>query len=307
MCLLIAKKSKGEIPYSHIEQASYANPHGAGIAWSDGGQVHILKGAKWGADEIASALADIGDAPALVHFRYATHGSLVDRNTHPFQIPAGCVAAHNGMISGIQCRKDESDTRAFLRQIVAPMVRAGNAITAKPFLDKIGKAIGANNKFAFINPSGDIGIANETSGHWVGSVWYSNYGYRPYVAPVRAPSRIPWYSKGYGEYPVERNPVSRKAEKWVSRTLMDLDCMECRADIRHAGLGDSVYFNDDMGVLCDACFSLRCDAQADAHFWEYEAEEMADEIAASRYGSATCPLPSVADKLRLTDKNEIPF
>ena len=136
MCLLIFKPEGITVPHDYLVNADISNPHGCGIAYPDGKVTRTLKGAKWGADDIGKALASIGTAPAIIHFRFATHGSQVDSNTHPFLLPRGVAAAHNGVISGVTCRQDESDTRAYLRQHVAPFVTKGQDRAAFPGLHR---------------------------------------------------------------------------------------------------------------------------------------------------------------------------
>jgi hypothetical protein len=176
MCLLIVKPAGINVPESELFQAAQTNPHGAGVAWHDGKQNRILKNANWQADDVCDQLANLRDYPAIIHFRYATHGSISDSNAHPFQLPLGWVAAHNGVISGLECLPDESDTRAFLRQTVAPIIESGEHIIKH--IGRIEDLVGDYNKLAFLAPNGELTIANEDSGEWEGGVWYSNFNHR---------------------------------------------------------------------------------------------------------------------------------
>jgi hypothetical protein len=103
----------------------------------------------------------------------ATHGSVHDDNCHPFVVgQQGWLAAHNGIIHQYgDLSRNVSDTRDYLTQRVSEQ-----RIMAD--LDGIAKEIGLGNKIAFLSPyDGSIKIANESVGHWLDGVWYSNYSY----------------------------------------------------------------------------------------------------------------------------------
>ncbi|PLS29999.1 glutamine amidotransferase, partial [Bifidobacterium margollesii] len=103
MCV-IATIKPGTMPTStELAQMSDANPNGAGIAWWDGQHLHRYRN-----PDNHQTLAYIHhhwqaveNAPALIHFRLATHGSVCEANTHPFayQLPDGETGyiAHNGI------------------------------------------------------------------------------------------------------------------------------------------------------------------------------------------------------------------
>ncbi len=238
MCLLILKPAKLSIPREYLISADIANPHGCGIAFPDGRTTKTLKGAKWGADDIERALSSIGDAPAIIHFRYATHGSLIDSNTHPFMLPRGIAAAHNGVISGVTCRDDESDTRAYLRQHVSPYVAKGQDITCPLFLDAVGAQVGAGNKLVFMDGKGRYGIANEKSGHWHGGSWYSNTSYQSYSFPWEA----------------EEQDTDAEMAFWHEREVSELSCIDCGEHVGSMSFGKSVLIDPETGrIICGGC------------------------------------------------------
>jgi len=242
MCLLIFKPEGIAIPHDYLVNADISNPHGCGIAYPDGRKTLTLKGAKWTADDIGKALASIGTAPAIIHFRYATHGSLTDANTHPFLLPRGVAAAHNGVINGVTCRDDESDTRAYLRQHVAPVVGKGRDITDPLFLSTVGAQVGSHNKLVFLDGKGRHGIANESSGHWHGGSWYSNSTYQE--------RNFAW---GYDE------PEEETAH-WHAREVAELSCVYCGEHVGAMALGKTVLIDPDTGdLLCGDCASAQFD------------------------------------------------
>lgn len=244
MCLLIVKTEKAVIPSAYLQAASKANPHGCGIAWSDGGKVYAEKSPKWGHLEIAERLAKLGDVPAIIHFRFATHGSMTAENTHPFPLPRGIFAAHNGVISGQQMKGDESDTRAFLRVHVAPWIKKGVAPDSKTLLDHIELQMGGGNKIAMLAPDGRYSIAGESLGHWHSGAWYSNESYkarREYGYEYRS-GRSTW------------SPGRRKLSRWTRLESTDLCCTYCRENITSLAFGSEFLFDPvDMEFCCQEC------------------------------------------------------
>ena len=108
-----------------------ANPHGAGIAWRDKGEVQWLKNLD--AEDVAELLPQL-PGEVVIHFRWASVGGVNPRLCHPFPVDRtasttlqGCarrVLFHNGTwrgyrdaLSFIEKKRDEkvrgpiSDTR----------------------------------------------------------------------------------------------------------------------------------------------------------------------------------------------------
>lgn len=238
MCLLIVKPANVEIPFSHLQNAADSNPHGAGVAIADGGKSPLIrKNHAWGADELAEELDKHKGHPALVHFRYATHGGTNLENTHPFKLENGWSAAHNGIISDVETLPGESDTRAFLRLHVDPWIKNGGTMERKDILEWIGKKVGGNNKLAFLHADGRHSIANEDSGHWRDGVWYSNTSYQETL---------------WGRF--SRASRSRfDPHEWTPHELKYLTCSECSRRITSGAFLTSACGD----VLCEDCYSIK--------------------------------------------------
>ena len=177
MCLLLFKPADKIVPDKHLVVADRNNPHGCGIAVAMGDRIIIEKAPSWGAEEIIKLLNKYEGHPVIVHFRYATHGSKNVENTHPFRLNDDWVAAHNGVISNVKTLDDESDTRAFLRLNVIPMLENKWKLTDADVLKLLAQEMGTSNKMTFMDKEGNIAIANESQGHWKEGIWYSNGGY----------------------------------------------------------------------------------------------------------------------------------
>lgn len=182
MCLLIYKPAGKAIPADYIQNGFAANPDGAGIAFADGSELHLLK-PYWDANEVVAELQSLDRFPCLVHFRWGTHGAMDDSNVHPFALPNGWAMAHNGVIQ-VPTQGDESDTRAYIREFVAPACEQNpHAPLNRRIKAMMHHDMGGYSKLAFLHSSGRASLVNASLGVWDGGIWYSNHGYKhaPYV------------------------------------------------------------------------------------------------------------------------------
>lgn len=93
MCVIIVKKAGQEVPSeSFLKKAWHSNPDGAGFAYSDGENVHVVKGLMnlcdffEAVEAVRKAVEDLKSLNMVFHFRIATHGAVEPLNTHPFKI-----------------------------------------------------------------------------------------------------------------------------------------------------------------------------------------------------------------------------
>lgn len=256
MCLLLFKTANAEVPYEFLQNAETNNPHGSGIAIADGTKTLIQKGALWGAYDIAKVLEEFRGHPAIIHFRWATHGNKNFVNTHPFPIDANgstWVGAHNGVISPIKTYVDESDSRAFLRQSVVPLVKKGIRLDDAIVLEALGKEMGTGNKMCYMEGSGAIGIANEKMGHWKDGVWFSNTSYE------KSRTRYSWVDDDdCGGY------CAGWHSKWRNTRVSNQSTVGSTTQVKHLGYTaptkvataehENVWHNFQLGELyCDFC------------------------------------------------------
>lgn len=106
MCVAVVIESEAGPTLTELRLMESDNPHGAGMAWADGNVVRYRKGMTAGQ---CFALLKKIPRPALLHFRWATHGPKVARLTHPFPLgyraitstklkgKAPAVLIHNGV------------------------------------------------------------------------------------------------------------------------------------------------------------------------------------------------------------------
>ena len=96
-----------DAPDSLVAQ-SHREPDGTGIGWFDGTEPQISKQpiAAFGDTTFAREAKDISSRTFLAHIRFASTGSLLLRNTHPFE-QRGRLFAHNGVIEDLPALEAE--------------------------------------------------------------------------------------------------------------------------------------------------------------------------------------------------------
>lgn len=174
MCILIAKPAGIEKPSKELMKTCWDNnPDGAGIAWSDGRKLYLRKGMmKWQDFETVYDELELKNAPAIIHFRIATHGTVKPENTHPFNVNERIIAAHNGVLT-VKNEGDRTDSETFFKRICAPILKS-YPIESKEF-DLCVQALIGSSKLAFITDRGKIityGAFNEHE-----KVLYSNLSF----------------------------------------------------------------------------------------------------------------------------------
>lgn len=172
MCLLVVRKNKSAwLPSDReFDNAWSINSDGFGIAFAHKGQIHIKKTLmKEKAKELMHSIPT--GAPAILHWRMGTHGSVSIDNVHPFSIPQASndrlawVGAHNGVLSAQPVIADLTDSESYFRTIKRISIKQIEADIAK-----LGYG-----KMAFLSSSGQLLLANEMQGKWRSSdVWQSN-------------------------------------------------------------------------------------------------------------------------------------
>ena len=166
MCLLIAKPYGARIKDIDdlCASASDTHPDGFGYAFvGKKGNIVTYRG-MIESDKQSKMIESIGDAPAIIHWRFSTGGTKTVDNCHPFVLPDKTVFAHNGILP-YQTTATKSDTR-----LVAEC-----AIDLTDLRRLVDMHIGTGNKVAFLRPKADSPvILGEEFGTWRRDVWYSN-------------------------------------------------------------------------------------------------------------------------------------
>lgn len=173
MCLIIFAPANTHVPDEYVTNAFITNSDGAGVAYVRDGEVIIEKGF-FKVNELREALLRIGpDTPRLIHFRFATLGSVNIDNCHPFPLTGSSAAfAHNGPCVHDDYQGDalRSDSRHLAEDLLTQYDQT-TLQAVKPLLEGF---VNSGNKLAFLFPDGSHMLVNEDLGEWRKGIWLSN-------------------------------------------------------------------------------------------------------------------------------------
>ena len=171
MCLIIASNA-GVFPAADlIDRAAKNNPDGWGlVSLAPRGRFNVRKGLK--SDGLDAAIAAAKGQPYVLHFRWATHGSVCLDNTHPFKVGKAWMA-HNGVLSIDKPTKDRSDTWHFA-QWLRDHKFDPSWLGDEKWTETIENYPGTGNKLAFLDHRNGMTLLNERLGKWHGEYWLSN-------------------------------------------------------------------------------------------------------------------------------------
>jgi len=180
MCLLITKPANASIDDAILARAFEQNPDGLGIAYYDGTMRRVVKSLPQSIEEALAFCSEHvrAEYPAMIHFRWATHGSVTLENQHPFIVPnTDLVLAHNGVMPldlDLHCGSG-TDTLAFVRQYLVGIIQGRRALQRMRSAERaIGELIGSGNKLAAMDSRGNFAWVNHSSGVERNGIWFSN-------------------------------------------------------------------------------------------------------------------------------------
>lgn len=159
-------------PQGTLKRCAEANPDGFGFATKD----RVFKTLSY--KEFCRELKTISkDEAAILHFRYATHGSIKKDNCHPFRdSKTGISFAHNGVLS-IVPYKDMTDSETAFRGLFVPTIRE-HGLYSDELCEKVFSIIGGS-RFAFIDKDGETRLFGRFTKHL--DYWFSNLNWMPYT------------------------------------------------------------------------------------------------------------------------------
>src|ERR1035437_6717914 len=174
MCLAIYKPKGIQLSKKWLKNGFSENEDGAGLSFVREGKIETQKGF-FTFGEFWKAWKAVSDLPAVVHFRFATHGNIAPENCHPFELCGGKFAmVHNGILN-IETTDEKSDSRLYAELILEPML-ARNSANCPAFKFLVESAIGTSNKIILLHCDGTATIFNESKGLWKNGAWLSNDG-----------------------------------------------------------------------------------------------------------------------------------
>ena len=148
MCVLVFVKAGNPLPsYKDLMAMHKANPHGMGFASKS---VHY-KGMNF--VKFYTKLQFVPkDENIIIHFRYATHGSIGAKNCHPFK-RGSMWFAHNGILD-VTPQDDMTDSETAFRNILYPVAKK-YGLNSNELRDSVEGIIGYS-KFAFLDKEGNV-------------------------------------------------------------------------------------------------------------------------------------------------------
>lgn len=145
MCVIIYKPAGVDMPsFALLYKARSRNPHGCGLC----SPTVTYKGLSF--ISFLKALKRVPkEEPLLIHFRYATHGSVKRSNCHPFyDSEIGTHFMHNGMLYGIQSYQDKTDSEFAFEHFLQPVIKE-YSLQSEELGMEVDNIIGYS-KFAFM-------------------------------------------------------------------------------------------------------------------------------------------------------------
>ena len=119
MCVIIHKPANAAMPQLRVLEACFMhNRDGIGFCTSSGKIYHTMSFYRF-----LSELNKVSEKEdVIIHFRWATHGSVCTKNCHPFEDKKhGIFFAHNGVLP-IRSTKNRTDSEIFFRERFIPLL-----------------------------------------------------------------------------------------------------------------------------------------------------------------------------------------
>lgn len=230
MCIAILKTKNGIITDEALRNSFEANPDGAGIAYTVKGEVIIEKGI-FKVNKFISKVRKaekVCDGNMLIHCRIGTSGGINKLNCHPFLVHDDLAMIHNGVLDiQVPMNSKINDTQIYINEYLKGFT-TDDLIRNKNLQKLIEYSIG-RNKFVFLSSKNEYAIINESAGHWVDGVWYSNTSYQT----------VQYYPNWYYE---EQEVITPKEKDTLKNTITNLSAEQILE------IGDYPYI-DTIGSL----------------------------------------------------------
>jgi predicted glutamine amidotransferase len=177
MCLIISKRADVKFSAEWLKDFYRRNRDGAGIMWQSKGVVEVEKITRPSEQEWIDFYREFAAGrECVIHLRMRTHGTISDENTHPYYVGHGIWLMHNGILKhGNVADTSRSDTYHFIKDFIRPALRRDpKFLNRKDHIERLGREIGANNKFVFCGVHRNPVIVNKHAGVMRKGAWFSN-------------------------------------------------------------------------------------------------------------------------------------
>jgi hypothetical protein len=236
MCVIIHKPAGISFKEEDLRCAHANNSHGFGYMYYDpeSQRVKAAKAINLTPDRIVEIVNGLKDFNACFHYRFKTHGEISDAQCHPFRVldkekhGVDMFLMHNGVISKSGLKDGESDTQAFNKNFLKPILKkAPELIKTDAFKILIEDYIGKGSKLCFMFGDGKVIKFNEAQGDTHNECWVSNtYSfkqghrepkYNGYANKAYDDFEYEGYYSGYG-YTNKKNAATTPKEEKESAT-----------------------------------------------------------------------------------------
>jgi glutamine amidotransferase len=272
MCLAVYKPAGAWASKEQLRNSYEANPHGAGYAYHDGTQVHIVKGFfSWRSFWKSYKRHVTSAMPALAHFRIATRGEKDMANCHPFNIGNGALMHNGPCINHRHCNgdKERSDTRQFAEDFITGLA----STQVKRIQPMIEHFIGTE-KIVLLFDDGEVILCNEKEGQWADGCWWSNssfrgYGTRSFATSHNTRADDPddhwdWWDKARAQHKAEaaaKTAFTAADSKWRLTYSLKLKGFIPKEGMDHDGI--PCVWNEELSAYIDTewkdCKDLKAD------------------------------------------------
>lgn len=183
MCIIIHKPAGKVISEKDIISAATRNSHGFGYMYYNAETKKVVAHKQLFKDpkDLLPFFKSQEHLEVVYHMRVRTQGATDQARCHPFQILSRKKNAfdmfymHNGTIHKVKEEGDESDTQAFVRQFLRPILKQKPALIKTPaFQAMVTDYIGQYSKLVFMMDNGEIIKINEKGGKTYDGMWVSN-------------------------------------------------------------------------------------------------------------------------------------
>lgn len=279
MCMLCVA-NPGVIPdRDKLENSALNNPHGFGFAIVVPNEKRIIVERTMDPDKSINRFLKLRkkylDGYAMWHARYATHGSKIVANCHPFKVGKDeqTYLAHNGIIDiPMDEKEDRSDTRVFAEDFL-PALGGVKALDNDLIWDMAQRYTkGSKVAVLTVNPKAkhQLYLLNAQLGTEIDGVWWSNDGYcLPRYTSTKSYDKYGyggWWNEDYDVKPADPKQVKEtmvaKAKALdeavkVGKDKVEIECFNCLCPITLQQVQDY----DETCMWCGACFDCESIAE----------------------------------------------
>lgn len=250
MCIAIYKPEAIELLPETLKNCWNANPDGAGFMFSKNKKLVVIKGLM-NFETFLETYEEHKSKECILHFRIRTHGASDAYNTHPFLIDENLGMVHNGIMSNICTKSDQtkSDTWHFTETHLAQFRKDNPLFFLNPHYKDIIESFIGYSKLIFMDNLGNVEIFNESKGFWNSKCWFSNSSWETpkYQTQVYQPRNKPHYKKPDPSSNLKLEDLCQlEYAIGMGKTLIAKDSY---VTVKSFGLGISVYVEEILSGI----------------------------------------------------------